>query len=118
LKIAIDAMGGDFAPREIVLGAVAACRDLDAEIILVGVEEEIKRELKNLSVSGLKLEIHPASEIISMDEHPACKRRYCFRHNFGWKYRCGDGGFTVDLRPDQRNKTACHSFPHAYQDWG
>jgi phosphate acyltransferase len=71
LKIAIDAMGGDFAPREIVLGAVAACRDLGAEVILVGIEEEIKKELKNQSLSGLKLDICPSSEIISMNEHPA-----------------------------------------------
>jgi phosphate acyltransferase len=38
LKIALDAMGGDFAPKEIVLGAVAACREFGAEIILVGIE--------------------------------------------------------------------------------
>lgn len=71
MKVAVDAMGGDYAPREIVLGAIAACRELDAEVILVGREEELARELKEQAVSGLKLEVYPASEIIAMDEHPA-----------------------------------------------
>jgi phosphate acyltransferase len=71
LKIALDAMGGDFAPKEVVLGAVAACREFGTEIILVGIESEISKELTNQSLSGLKLEIHHASEVIAMHEHPA-----------------------------------------------
>jgi fatty acid/phospholipid synthesis protein PlsX len=71
LKIALDAMGGDFAPKEIVLGAVQAGREFGAEIILVGVENQIKNELNSQQVSGLKLEICHASEVIAMDEHPA-----------------------------------------------
>jgi glycerol-3-phosphate acyltransferase PlsX len=71
MKIAVDAMGGDLAPREIVLGAVAACRELNAEVILVGNEPAIKQELQGNSVTGLKLEICHASEVITMDEHPA-----------------------------------------------
>lgn len=71
IKIAIDAMGGDSAPGEIVKGAVEACRDLNAAVILVGIEAEIKRELNALPFTGLQLEICPASEVIGMDEHPA-----------------------------------------------
>jgi glycerol-3-phosphate acyltransferase PlsX len=71
MKIAVDAMGGDLAPREIVLGAVAACRELNAEVILVGNEAAIKQELQGTSVTGLKLEVCHASEVIAMDEHPA-----------------------------------------------
>jgi glycerol-3-phosphate acyltransferase PlsX len=71
LKIAVDAMGGDYAPREIVLGAIAACRELGAEIILVGHEAEINTILNEQNVSGLNLEVYPASEVIAMDEHPA-----------------------------------------------
>jgi phosphate acyltransferase len=71
LKIALDAMGGDFAPKEIVLGAVVACREFGAEVILVGIENEIKKELNGQSLSGLKLEICHAAETIAMDEHPA-----------------------------------------------
>lgn len=71
MKIAVDAMGGDFAPEEIVKGSVLACRELGAEVILVGNENKIAGILKNQSVSGLKLEIHNATEVIEMDEHPA-----------------------------------------------
>jgi len=71
LKIAVDAMGGDFAPREIVLGAIAACREFDAEVILVGIESDIRQILAEQDITGLKLEVHHASEVIAMDEHPA-----------------------------------------------
>ncbi len=71
MKIALDAMGGDFAPREIVLGAIQACREFGAEVILVGIENEIRPILDQQQIAGLKLEIYPASEIIAMDEHPA-----------------------------------------------
>ncbi len=69
MKIAIDAMGGDHAPREIVLGAIEACLELKAEVILVGDEAAIKRELGKETISGL--EIVAATEVIEMDEHPA-----------------------------------------------
>jgi glycerol-3-phosphate acyltransferase PlsX len=71
LKIALDAMGGDFAPRETVDGAVAACREFDAEVILVGNEAALREQMKGISTAGLKLEIQPASETIAMNEHPA-----------------------------------------------
>ncbi|MGE5580969.1 MAG: phosphate acyltransferase PlsX [Bacillota bacterium] len=71
MKIAVDAMGGDYAPREIVAGAIAACREFGAEVILVGIEDEIQKELADKPHSGLKLEVYHASEVIAMDEHPA-----------------------------------------------
>jgi glycerol-3-phosphate acyltransferase PlsX len=71
LKIAIDAMGGDYAPKEIVLGAIDACREFGAKVILVGVENDINNALRDQAISGLMLEICPSSEIITMDEHPA-----------------------------------------------
>jgi glycerol-3-phosphate acyltransferase PlsX len=71
LKIAIDAMGGDFAPKEMVLGAIDACREFGADIILVGLEKDLQRELAGKALSSLKIDIFPASEVISMDEHPA-----------------------------------------------
>ncbi|MGD8400864.1 MAG: phosphate acyltransferase PlsX [Bacillota bacterium] len=71
MKIAIDAMGGDFAPHEIVLGAVAACREFAAEVILVGDEAALKEELKVINTAGLKIDIQHAAETITMDDHPA-----------------------------------------------
>jgi len=70
LRIAVDAMGGDYAPREIVKGAVEAAHELGAEVVLVGQEETIQNELVHYSLDGAKLSIHPAEEIINMDEDP------------------------------------------------
>lgn len=71
MKIAVDAMGGDFAPAEVVNGAILACRELEAEVILVGDERRINELLKNKPISGLKLEIQNATEVIEMGDHPA-----------------------------------------------
>ena len=74
MKIALDAMGGDFAPREIVLGAVRAARKTKSElaIVLVGDEKKIREELKSeKGWENLPISIHHAGEVISMNEHPA-----------------------------------------------
>lgn len=71
MKIAVDAMGGDYAPEEVVNGAVLACRELGAEVILVGDEKKIASILKNQSITGLKLDIYHTTEVIEMDDHPA-----------------------------------------------
>lgn len=71
VRIALDAMGGDFAPAEIVKGAVLASQQLPTdEIILVGDPDTVGRELKKYKQKG-KLPVVAASEVIEMDEHPA-----------------------------------------------
>jgi glycerol-3-phosphate acyltransferase PlsX len=70
IKIAVDAMGGDFAPRAVVEGSVQACREIGAEIILVGKEQAIRMELKRHKTAGLPLSIHKASEIVGMEDNP------------------------------------------------
>ncbi|MGB9612880.1 MAG: phosphate acyltransferase PlsX [Candidatus Margulisiibacteriota bacterium] len=69
MRIAVDAMGGDLAPTETVKGAVAASLDLPIEVILVGKEEIIKKELKRYPHQGKITVIH-ASEVIGNDEPP------------------------------------------------
>jgi glycerol-3-phosphate acyltransferase PlsX len=69
-KIAIDAMGGDFAPKAIVEGAVLACQELDIDIILVGREYVIRNELKKYRTSHLPLSIYAASEVVGMGDSP------------------------------------------------
>ncbi len=73
MKIAVDAMGGDHAPREVVAGCVDASEKLDSvgRILLVGDEKAIKRELGHYSGVSSKIEIRHASEVVSMDETPA-----------------------------------------------
>ncbi len=71
MNIALDVMGGDHAPHEIVLGAVEAARAYGVTISLVGKPDVIRSELAKHKTAGLKLPIVPASEVIEMDDKPA-----------------------------------------------
>jgi glycerol-3-phosphate acyltransferase PlsX len=70
MKIALDAMGGDFAPEQVVAGGVKAHRDLGVEVIFVGVKEKVDAALAR-SGAGKWAVIEDAPEVIAMDEHPA-----------------------------------------------
>ncbi len=72
MRIAVDAMGGDHAPREIVRGAVDAARRLEGvtQILLVGIEDAVRAELSELSSIPSKIEVVHASEVVDMDEKP------------------------------------------------
>ena len=71
VRVALDAMGGDNAPGEIVLGAVQAAREYQMGVYLVGREEAIRAELAKHDTTGLDLPILHTDEVIEMDEHPA-----------------------------------------------
>jgi glycerol-3-phosphate acyltransferase PlsX len=71
LLIALDAMGGDHAPAEIVAGALLARKELGIEVMLVGLKETIESELVKLGETPSSFPIEHASEAIAMDEHPA-----------------------------------------------
>ncbi|MCL5677330.1 MAG: phosphate acyltransferase PlsX [Firmicutes bacterium] len=84
MRIAIDAMGGDHAPGEIVRGAVEAAREFSLEAVLVGQPEKVQAALSAAGggegrlhgasgagpTNGARVEIVPASEIIGFDEAP------------------------------------------------
>ncbi len=69
--IAVDAMGGDHAPRAEVEGAVAAARALNVRVLLVGREEVVKKELARHRHAALPLEVIHASEVITMEDSAA-----------------------------------------------
>ena len=71
IRIAVDAMGGDFAPREVVHGAVLAAREYGIAVQLVGLVEAVEPELKKHDIRGLQVSIVPASEVIAMGEKPS-----------------------------------------------
>ncbi|MBO5652075.1 MAG: phosphate acyltransferase PlsX [Selenomonas sp.] len=72
MKIAVDAMGGDFAPEQIVFGAVRAAKKYGCEIVLVGDEAKIREVLKReTGWENLGITIHHTTQVIEMDEHPA-----------------------------------------------
>lgn len=68
MKVAVDAMGGDFGPKVTVEGAIKASQELDIEILLVGSETRVRREFDRLDSSNANVTIVNASEEISMSE--------------------------------------------------
>ncbi len=70
VKIAVDAMGGDNAPFEIVKGAVDAVNEFGSNIILVGPQETVEKELAKYKFDKSKITIKNATEVISTDESP------------------------------------------------
>src|SRR6267142_2645382 len=88
ITIAVDAMGGDDAPRPEVEGSVLAAREygvrillvgqptkcarhIRARILLVGQPQVVRAELAKHAAPNLPIEIVPASEVITMTDHPA-----------------------------------------------
>jgi glycerol-3-phosphate acyltransferase PlsX len=69
--IALDAMGGDHAPRAEVEGAVLAARELGVRVVLVGIEDVVRQELGKHRHKGLPIEIVHASEVITMRDSPS-----------------------------------------------
>ena len=74
IRIAVDAMGGDYAPVEIVKGAVEAARSNPRsnpiEILLVGKVEEVEGELAKYDREGLPIRVVASEGKITEDEHP------------------------------------------------
>lgn len=76
IKIAVDAVGGDNAPAEVVKGAVAAVKLYpDIQVILVGPRDAIEAELKKYEYPKEQIEIRHASEIITPEEAPVAAIR-------------------------------------------
>ena len=69
VRIALDAMGGDHAPREVVKGALLAAAEYPVQVVLVGQEEVIRRELAELDGKSAGLEIVDAREVVEMDDN-------------------------------------------------
>ena len=71
IKVAVDAMGGDHAPAEIVKGAVDAVKlRQDIKVYLIGREEIVKEELAKHSYQGSQIEVIHAPEVIETAEPP------------------------------------------------
>lgn len=70
MRIAVDVMGGDYAPAETIAGALKWIEENDSQLILVGRQEMIEEELKKYTFMAERLEIVNASEVVGMDESP------------------------------------------------
>ncbi len=72
VTLAVDAMGGDHAPREIVRGAAAALQGRqDLELLLVGRREQVEQALEGIDYPAERLKLIHADEVIQGDDHPA-----------------------------------------------
>jgi glycerol-3-phosphate acyltransferase PlsX len=77
IKIAVDAMGGDYAPKNVIEGAIMALRESNNrfEIVFVGDEKKIKNELRKYDTIGLNYSIVDAPQVIGMDDIPTVALR-------------------------------------------
>src|ERR1700761_9360493 len=80
-RIAIDAMGGDHAPEEIVAGTILAAKEYDAELTLVGDEARVRALLRG--PGSEKIAVVHAPESVPMDQHAAAALRASDRTSLG-----------------------------------
>ena len=69
--IALDAMGGDHAPRAEVEGAIMAAREYDVRVLLVGIEATVRQELNRHRYRAPSIEVVNATEVITMRDSPS-----------------------------------------------
>ena len=76
MKIAVDVMGGDFGPGEVIAGALSWLeKETEASVILVGAAEQIEPILKELNYDPSRLSVVNATQVIGMEESPAIAMR-------------------------------------------
>jgi phosphate acyltransferase len=68
MRIAVDAMGGDYGPVVAVAGAISAAREFNIEVLLVGSEDLIRKELAGQDQREVRIDVVNATESISMSE--------------------------------------------------
>lgn len=71
MKILIDGMGGDYAPEEIVKGAIRAASEISETVVIIGPEEAIHEQLRIHRWKGDNIEVADATEVITNHEQPA-----------------------------------------------
>ena len=70
MNIVLDGMGGDYAPHEMVKGAVQAAELIEDDIYIVGKEDMIQAELNKMGYPGEQIHIVNAQEVITMEDSP------------------------------------------------
>jgi glycerol-3-phosphate acyltransferase PlsX len=71
VKVVVDAMGGDHAPKVVVEGVIAAVKKQDVKVFLVGQQDVVRSHLAHFRYDPAKIEVVHADEIVEMDESPA-----------------------------------------------
>ncbi|MDX9714451.1 MAG: phosphate acyltransferase PlsX [Dissulfurispiraceae bacterium] len=68
MKIALDAMGGDYAPEVTVAGAIEAVNEYDIEVVLVGDREQLEESLSDKKYPADRITIHHSSEVVLIED--------------------------------------------------
>ncbi|MBF0484445.1 MAG: phosphate acyltransferase PlsX [Candidatus Omnitrophica bacterium] len=68
MKIVVDAMGGDYAPKNVIAGVIEAINEFDVNIVLTGIKDQIEAELKKFKYPANRIEIVHTDEVVGMDE--------------------------------------------------
>jgi glycerol-3-phosphate acyltransferase PlsX len=71
VRVVVDAMGGDHAPKAVVEGVISAIKISDVYVFLVGQHDVVARELRGYKYDPSRLEVVHADEIVEMNEPPA-----------------------------------------------
>src|SRR5688572_9264474 len=71
IRIAVDAMGGDHGPNVIIEGAIAGARGQKAKALLVGNVAVMNAALSHIDTTSADYEVVEATDVITMDDHPA-----------------------------------------------
>ncbi len=75
MRVALDAMGGDFAPEMTIAGALEAVAEYDLEVILVGDRHRLTDALKDKRYPTSRISVVHASEVVAMHEAPSTALR-------------------------------------------
>ncbi|HLC27180.1 MAG TPA: phosphate acyltransferase PlsX [bacterium] len=75
MTVAVDAMGGDHGPAVIVEGAVLAAREYGTEILLVGNETILRKEMERFGADNLPIRVKHCTEVVQMEETPSIALR-------------------------------------------
>ena len=75
MKIIVDAMGGDYAPENVVAGVVDAVKEFNVAIVLVGIEDRVRAELKKRQYPSNLIEVAHAPEVVDMHDHAVASIR-------------------------------------------
>ena len=70
MKIIVDAFGGDNCPLEVIKGCALAVEGLDIDIVLTGIESEIRKCAEENNISLNRMEIVHCDEVITMEDEP------------------------------------------------
>lgn len=71
MKIALDAVGGDFGAAPNIEGAIQAANEFGIDVILVGPEQQLRADLSSKGISGSRFEVVDAPDVVGMTDEPA-----------------------------------------------